>query len=81
MGSVVTLLFAYREVPQASTGFSPFQLMYGHDVRGPLSLLKESWEKVSQSSSEVNVIDYVLQMREKLERMTKLAAEHLQETA
>lgn len=36
------LLFAYREVPQASTGFSSFQLMYGHDVRGPLSLLKES---------------------------------------
>lgn len=26
------LLFAYREVPQASTGFSPFELLYGHDV-------------------------------------------------
>ena len=23
------LLFAYREVPQASTGFSPFELVYG----------------------------------------------------
>ena len=23
------LLFAYREVPQASTGFSPFELLYG----------------------------------------------------
>ena len=23
------LLFAYREVPQASTGFSPFKLLYG----------------------------------------------------
>ena len=30
------LLFAYREVPQASTGFSPFELLYGRDVRGPL---------------------------------------------
>ena len=30
------LLFAYREVPQASTGFSPFELLYGHNVRGPL---------------------------------------------
>ncbi|XP_041840373.1 uncharacterized protein LOC121639280 [Melanotaenia boesemani] len=28
------LLFAYREVPQASTGFSPFELLYGHEVRG-----------------------------------------------
>ncbi|KAL7870568.1 hypothetical protein SRHO_G00080650 [Serrasalmus rhombeus] len=26
------LLFAYREVPQASTGFSPFQLLYGREV-------------------------------------------------
>ena len=30
------LLFAYREVPQASTGFSPFELVYGRQVRGPL---------------------------------------------
>lgn len=29
------LLFAYREVPQASTGFSPFELLYGNQVRGP----------------------------------------------
>lgn len=35
------LLFAYREVPQASMGFSPFELIYGRHVRGPLSLLKE----------------------------------------
>ena len=26
------LLFAYREVPQESTGFFPFKLMYGRDV-------------------------------------------------
>lgn len=70
------ILFAYREVPQTSTGFSPFQLIYGHDVRGPLSLLKESWEQSSQTVSTVNVIDYVVQMREKLEKMTKLAAEN-----
>ena len=28
------VLFAYREVPQASTGFSPFELMFGRMVRG-----------------------------------------------
>ena len=33
------LLFAYREVPQASTGFSPFELLYGRAVRGPLDIL------------------------------------------
>ena len=31
------LLFAYREVPQASTGFSPFELLYGRKVRAHLT--------------------------------------------
>ena len=44
------LLFAYRDVPQASTGFSPFELLYGRQVRGPLDMLKERWESSSQSS-------------------------------
>ena len=33
------VLFTYREVPQCSTGFSPFELLYGRDVRGPLDVL------------------------------------------
>jgi len=40
-----TLLFAYREVPQESLGFSPFELLYGRTVRGPMSILKELWTK------------------------------------
>lgn len=36
------LLFAYREVPQASTGFSPFELLYGRAVRGPLDMIRET---------------------------------------
>lgn len=37
------LLFAYREVPLTSTGFSPFELLYEREVRGPLMLLKDMW--------------------------------------
>lgn len=37
------LLFAYREVPQEYTGFSPFELLYGWRVRGPLDVLREEW--------------------------------------
>ena len=32
------LLFAYREVPQESTGFYPFELLYGRAVRGPMHI-------------------------------------------
>lgn len=70
------LLFAYREVPQASTGFSPFQLLYGHSVRGPLDVLKEAWEGPApdQRCSELS---YVLKMRDKLEKFKELANDNL----
>lgn len=42
------LLFAYREVPQAST-FSPFELLCGWDVQGLLDLLRKVWEAPSTS--------------------------------
>ena len=37
------LLFVYREVPQESAGFSPFELLYGRKVRGPLDVLRDKW--------------------------------------
>ena len=42
------ILFAYREVPHESTGFSPFELLYGREIRGPLDVLKDDpGEKMS----------------------------------
>ena len=38
-------LFSYREVPQESTKFSPFELLYGRRVHGPLCVLKEEWSR------------------------------------
>ena len=69
------LLFAYREVPQASTGFSPFELLYGRDVRGPLDVLKERWE-VNSATTE-SVVSHLLQMRERMEQMTGLVKENM----
>ncbi len=40
-----TLLFAVREVPHASTGFSPFKLLYGRQPHGVLDILRETWEE------------------------------------
>ncbi|KAL0147249.1 hypothetical protein M9458_057442 [Cirrhinus mrigala] len=72
------LFFAYREVPQASTIFSPFELLYGHEVKGPLALLQEMWGG-RRREEPTNVVFYVLQMREHLQRMTTLAQDHLGE--
>ena len=54
------LLFSYRDVPQASTGFSPFELLYGQSVRGPMDVLREIWE--AREDSEESVVSYVLLM-------------------
>ncbi|XP_069370624.1 uncharacterized protein [Paralichthys olivaceus] len=70
------LLFSYREVPQASTGFSPFELLYGREVRGPLDILRESWEG-DAPHQPVNIVSYVLRMREKLEQLSSMAHDHL----
>ena len=37
------LLFAVRDSVQESLGFSPFELVFGHSVRGPLKLYKENF--------------------------------------
>ena len=69
------ILFAYREVPQASTRFSPPKLLYGRLVRGPLDVLRESWE--ADSCGGESVVSYILAIREKLEKMTELVQENL----
>ena len=42
-------LFSYREVPSDFTGYSPFHLMYGRQIRGPLDLIKEGFLKEEES--------------------------------
>ena len=71
------LLFAYREVPQASTGFSPFELLYGHQVHGPLDILKESWEASTKSSE--SVVSYVVTIQERLAKLRDVIHENLED--
>ena len=68
------LLFAYREVPQETTGFSPFELLYGRCVRGPLDVLREDW--TGDKETAVPVATHIIEMRERLAEMTGLVAKH-----
>ena len=55
------LMFAVRDTPQDSTGFSPFELLYGRTVRTPMTLLKELWtgevEDVGRGGRVVSTLD------------------------
>jgi hypothetical protein len=74
------LLFAYREVPQESTGFSPFDLLYGRYVRGPMSVLKELWTKEENDAEIKSTYQYVLDLKERLAKTCELAQKELQKS-
>ncbi|KAL0180385.1 hypothetical protein M9458_025827, partial [Cirrhinus mrigala] len=69
------VLFGIREVPQASTGFTPFELLFGRQPRGLLDVAREAWEQ--QPAPHRTVIEHVRQMRERIDRVMPLVQEHL----
>ena len=71
------LLFAYREVPNVSTGFSPFELLYGRSVRGPLQILKQCWTNDDISSDIKSTYQYVVDLKQRLEDTCKVAQQEL----
>ena len=61
------LLFAYREAPQEAAGFSPFELLYGRTVRGPVQILKELWTGEIDGTEVKTSYQYVFELRERLD--------------
>lgn len=72
------LLFAYREVPQESTGFAPFELLYGRTVRGPMQILQELWTKEGTPDEVKTSYQYVFELRDRIEETLKIAREGLE---
>ena len=72
------LLFAYREARQEATGFSPFELLYGRTVRGPVQILRELWSEEEEVPEVTKNYQYVLELREKLDETMKLAQADLE---
>ena len=68
------LLFAVRESVQESLGLSPFELVFGHSVRGPLKLMKEKF--LSNDETPLN-LQYVSDFRNRLSRACEVARSNL----
>ena len=71
------LLFAVRDSVQESLGFSSFELVFGHRVHGPLSLLRECW---SGADTKLSLLEYVAKFKDRLRRACTLAKENLEAT-
>ena len=68
------LLFAYQEVPQSSTRFSLFELLYGCAALGPLDILQESWE--GEKQSDESVVSCIPSVQEKLAKISELVGKN-----
>lgn len=64
------VLFGIREVPQASTGFTPFELLFRRHPRGLLDVACEAWE--NQPTPNCSLVRHVREMREQIIRVMHL---------
>jgi len=62
------ILWAFRECPSELTGVSPWVLVFGHLLRGPLSVLKETWSDAVDLPLDLgkNVTEFMRDLRNKL---------------
>ena len=68
-------MFSYREVPCEFTGYSPFHLLYGRQIRGPLSLIKEGF---LEQNTEQDIPSHLLAMSYRLTKWMADANKHKQ---
>ena len=78
---IPALLFAIREVPQESLKFSPFELLFGREVRGPMRILKELWTKEEMSGEKRTTFQYVVDLKSRIDSTCKLARESLEKAS
>ena len=71
------LTMAYRATPHESTGFSPNFLVYGRELYMPLDVVMGQPE----GSEAIDELEYVKDLRERLEDAYDIAREHLRESA
>jgi len=75
------LLFACREMPNASTGFSPFELLFGRRARGPMDLLASSWSGHSDQDDGKPLYQYVFDLKNCLSDACEMVDQNLEKTA
>lgn len=74
-GLLEPLLCDVSKVPRTSMGISPFERLYGHQPRGLLDILRETWDN-GPSNSKI-LIQNVLNLRTKLHNLGWLLMENL----
>ena len=69
------VLFTIRDSGQESLGYSPFELVYGYELRNPLKIAKEQWEDPGTAPETVS--NYVGNLQKRLESARKTAENYM----
>ena len=64
------LLFALREVPNESTGFSPSELVFAHEVRRPLYVIRD--QHLDNTEKSISLGDLVSNVKVRMRRCKQL---------
>ena len=78
---LAAVLFAYRETPEDSFGFSPFEMLYERAVRGPVTILKELWTQEEELEEVQTTYQYVLGLRNRLVETCQFALDALNQSS
>ena len=70
------LLFVIREVPCESLAVSPFEMLYGRKVHGPLQIVKDKLLDNDQVE-EITVSQYLQKLKGSIEKIHEFAFSHL----
>jgi len=68
---------AGRDTPQDSTGFTPFELLYGYQVRTTMTLLKRLWRGDNEDPEVKTSYQYVVGLKHRVEETCELAKNEL----
>ena len=70
------VLFSIRASKSETTGFSPFELMFGYEIRGPLDIVRELWvEPEETGQGSVDLHQYILDLRNTMRALASKAVE------
>ena len=68
-------LFAHRDARHESTGFSPFEIVFGRTVKGAAQVLRQLMTDESIEPETKTTYQYVLDLRSRIQETCKLAFE------
>ena len=74
---IPAVLFAFREIPYTTTGYPPFTLMYGRQVRGPADIIADICSGTDNIVEEYALVhDYANKLYQDITKACEIAAEN-----